>query len=294
MELKVSDKQPSRRVENTSVSLYKENQVEEAIDELVSEDAKPIESHSMSIVKEAKYKIGTKFIRQTDKNYGRIVGFDGQFYQVYYKDTSCDALTEDAISKMKFIHHKRPRKMKKMRNDFMEPRCPQCSKLYSADSSQVKSGRTPIQSQNCSHLICFDCLQAIRIRDSTKRQKNLRNTVDCPFCHKAKAFNAIDPTVCIPMCQMAAMYYQMKYKENLFENENKLRKRERPQLTCDRKRSKSCTDNRKNSNIDKMHIDKKEQSIKCPYCKIDKEKDKFSSRQLERRESGNKKFQCRM
>ena len=293
MVLEVSVKQPLKKVKEASISLGEDHYDEETIDEVTSVDAKPIQSHSMSIVKEAKYKVGTKFIRPTDKNYGRIVGFDGQFYQVYYKDTSCDALTEDALSKMKFIHHKRPRKMKKMTNDFMEPKCPQCSKLYSIDSTQVKSGRTPIQSQNCSHLICFDCLQAIRIRDSTMKQRNLRSTVDCPFCNNAKAFNVVDPTVCIPMCQMAAMYYQMKYKEKLFTNGNKGHKRETTQLSCDRKRSKSCIDQKKDSNKNEMYIDKKEQSIKCPYCKKCKKKDKFSSRQLERRESGNKKFQCR-
>jgi len=48
--------------------------------------------------KKAKYKLGTKFTCPPDKH-GRIVGFDGDFYQVCYNDASCDSLTDDAIER---------------------------------------------------------------------------------------------------------------------------------------------------------------------------------------------------
>ena len=69
MVLEVSVKQPLKKVKEASILLGEDHYDKETIDEVTSVDAKPIQSHSMSIVKEAKYEVGTKFIRQPDKNY---------------------------------------------------------------------------------------------------------------------------------------------------------------------------------------------------------------------------------
>eukprot|EP00956_Cyclotella_meneghiniana_P022863 scaffold43671_cov21-Cyclotella_meneghiniana.AAC.1 len=147
-----------------------------------------------------KLKLGTRFIHPgPPEKYGRIVGYDAKakYYQVYYPKTlECESLSETFMSKMTLVTHKRPRMKRKLSVEEMQklataPSCEFCNIPFEAATD---SGKCPIQSQNCSHLLCFDCIQAMRVRETQNNPKKIRSTVDCPFCDGRRSFNAAHPT----------------------------------------------------------------------------------------------------
>mmetsp|Transcript_23270 Transcript_23270/g.35387 ORF Transcript_23270/g.35387 Transcript_23270/m.35387 type:complete len:975 (+) Transcript_23270:109-3033(+) len=220
----------------------------------------------------AKYPTGTHFIHKDMQKYGRVVGFDSSegrgakgIYQIYYpRDASCDSFYEVDFDRVQIIKgHKRPSNNHNVSNhakdnsgdndsDDQVPRCLMCTEMFSSNPQLTNgSGKTPIQSQKCGHVICIDCIQAVRIRhgqsqkkrlgssqDNTTCIRNLRSTIDCPFCKKPKAFNAIEPTVCLSMCRMVTLYQQLTQKKELEDRREKVQLKDQEKHRRDRRRYK--------------------------------------------------------
>ena len=223
--------------------------------------------------------LGTRFVHPgPPEKYGRIVGFDGKYYQVYYpKSLECESLLESTMSKMTLVSHKRPRMKRKLlvgeqKRLAMAPSCELCKIPFEATTD---SGKCPIQSQNCSHLLCFDCIQAMRVRETQDNPKKIRSTVDCPFCNGKRSFNAANPTICQAMCQMVTLF-QSRNTKQLGNNLSASRRIE----CATSKRPLLVESNSKNH-------------ISCPSCKQAKPAEKFSSNQLKRNSAGKRNFLCR-
>ena len=263
-----------------------------------------------------KYRIGSRFIRNESQEYGRIVGFNGDIYQVFFPhDKSCHSYKECDFNAVKFIKTQRrpaktikPKKHPERSSDKVL-RCPRCQRRFSSNPNDDVSGRAPVQSQNCAHVVCVDCVQSIRMdssfkNDNANSNRKLRTTVDCPFCKKSKSFNAIDPTVCVAMCNMVKLYEEMERQRK----QNKIRDKiigESTSKTIDKKEKKRHSSSvrerytpeqetklkrhRKESRKGSYHETKKAEKgkeldtlIRCKSCKKDKILDKFSSKQVEK------------
>ena len=322
----VRDKSPTRvSVVGTDGNLGMEEAEGERGSESESEKKLACNTHSMSDKKHIellhesslaatvtpKYPTGTRFVKDSDK-YGRIVGFDGELYQVYYpQDGTCDSFTEKDFDEVKFIKpHKRPSQCRRPVNeeeDDKVPRCPKCMEIFSSNPLDKTSGHAPLQSQNCSHVICIDCIQAMRM-SSSQSNSRLRSTVDCPFCKKPKSFNAAEPTICLPMCQMVALYNKMELKRGDELKREKVQEQQRKERKDkSNKRQRSSKDGRTESKQRSKHDGQKKDkissksslktaclsNIKCTSCKKDKLANKFSSKQLERANKEKQRVLCR-
>ena len=230
-----------------------------------------------------KLKLGTRFIHPgPPEKYGRIVGYNAKtkYYQVYYPKTlECESLSETIMSKMTLISHKRPRMKRKLSVEEMQklataPSCEFCNIPFEAATD---SGKCPIQSQNCSHLLCFDCIQAMRVRETQNNPKKIRSTVDCPFCDGRRSFNASHPLICQAMCQMVTLF-QSRNIQHLADSDKASSNVE-------------CSTNKrpllgKSSSKNNIHMS-------CLSCQQAKPAEKFSSKQLKRKSTGKGNFLCR-
>ncbi len=251
----------------------------------VSADKK---SEEVKIVQ--KYARGSCFIIKETQKYGRIVGYDSSqgLYQIFYpQDKKCDFFAEAAFDKVQFIkQHKRPSTVrgkvigrKIHAKDDQAPRCLVCQKFFSSNPElSIGSGKTPIQSNKCSHVICFDCVQARRIdhagiSGAGMSITNLRSTVDCPFCDKKQAFNAMDPTVCLSMCQMVTMYKRMRgmqkredYSKRINQQDRQMRRkkeRARRQKRKERKERERIENmKRQKRGLEEEKVDPNEHGVK--------------------------------
>lgn len=222
---------------------------------------------------EAKYPTGTRFVHKDTQKYGRVVGFDTSeglggkgIYQIYYpQDASCDSFAAVDFDRVQIIKsHKRPSNNHNVShhqkdnsgdndNDDQVPRCLMCTEMFSSNPQLTNgSGKTPIQSQKCSHVICIDCIQAVRIRHGRSQKqlhvggirvntpsiRKLRSTIDCPFCNKPKAFNAVEPTVCLSMCRMVKLYQQLNQRKELEGQRVNVEIKDREKHRRDRRRYK--------------------------------------------------------
>jgi hypothetical protein len=226
-----------------------------------------------------KFKLGARFINPgPPERYGRVVGWDGKYYQLYYPKTlACESMLESVLSTMNFVSHKRPRMKRKLSTEehrklSEHPVCGLCNLPFQAE---LGSGKCPVQSQNCSHLLCFDCIQAIRVRETQSScKKTMRSTVDCPFCEKTRSFNAVEPTICQAMCQMVSLLesrvidYSVCKKKIFHEKEAEMK-------------SSSSSDTATDKNV------------RCPYCNETKPAENYSTKQTQRRINGKRNFQCR-
>lgn len=246
---------------------------------------------------EAKYPRGTYFKDSKDR-YGRVVGFYGQFYQIYYtKDGNCDVLREVDFAEVKIVQpHKRPSQNQHRAPKDNIPCCPNCKRLFSSDPRDKSSGSVPVQSQKCAHVICFDCVQSMRM-SSCKNNKQLRSTVDCPICRKPQSFNGKDPTVCLAMCEVVSLHNKMKLRRNhelkpasRREQEKTNHKRQGSSSREDRKKRKKAS---KHKNTKQEDVKKSTSNMKCTTCAKEKRLDKFSSKQLKKGISGAHKVLCR-
>ena len=240
----------------------------------------------------AKYPRGTLFMDSTDR-YGRVVGFDGCSYQIYYPKTGdCHVQREADLSDVKVIQpHKRPtQKEKSVDSGENIPCCPMCKILFSSNPHNKASGCLPIQSQNCSHVICIDCVQSMRM-SSCSSNTRLRATVDCPICKKPQSFNGKDPTICLAMCEVVSLYNKMEAKrDHEMKPSNCLE-----QAKLDRKRESSTSREARKKRQQKAtkqdHPSEKKKSaksMKCMSCSKEKHIEKFSSKQLKTGMKGDK------
>mmetsp|Transcript_19371 Transcript_19371/g.23839 ORF Transcript_19371/g.23839 Transcript_19371/m.23839 type:complete len:1023 (+) Transcript_19371:101-3169(+) len=163
---------------------------------------------------------------------GKIIGFDGIHYQIHFPQTNTfENFTETQLDQVYFKKiHKRPSSTKKQHHvtlshehHFQNTKkkfcCPTCKQMFSSNMHVNGNavGNAPVQSQNCSHVLCTDCIQAIRIQSSSpsrssnsSKKKKMRSTVDCPICHKSKSFNAENPIICSPMCNAVQIFENMQ------------------------------------------------------------------------------------
>lgn len=242
----------------------------------------------------AKYSRGTYF-KDSEDRFGRVVGFDGQVYQIFYpKDGDCGVLKETDFDHVKIIQrHKRPSLSYKSPKDNV-PSCPNCKRLFSSNPKDISSGSLPIQSQKCAHVICFDCVQSSRA-STGKNNKKLRVTVDCPICKKSQSFNGKDPTVCLAMCQVVSLYNTMKLRREQGSKPSSSsradRKRYKNEIREDKKRRRASSSERskKSEDLKKNSIG----SMPCTSCRKHKTLDKFSSKQLKNGIGGAHKVLCR-
>lgn len=164
-----------------------------------------VEVKSSSLVAQGmmqKYPTGTTFKNSITDRCGRIVGFDGKLYQVYYpQDGTCDAFTETEFERNQVVRlHRRPSRRQKAVD--LIPCCPMCKKLFSSSLDKSVASCLPVQSQKCSHVICLDCIQSIRVSESQSSGRSFRSTIDCPLCDKTQSFNCKEPTICLPMVSL--------------------------------------------------------------------------------------------
>ena len=273
----------------------------------------PAQCTSINVESSQKYDSGSRFIQMDSEKYGRIVGFNGERYQVYFPhDKSCHEYTEDDFKAVKFIKpQKRPSPNIKPRkegegNKDKVLRCLRCDSRFASNPNDNVSGRAPVQSQNCAHVMCVNCVQAIRMNSSSKNgnasHRKLRATVDCPFCKKSKSFNAVDPTICVAMCHMVKLYEEMEHQRNedrirkkIEQEDKKERIKKRRHHTHHTHHSPSKSHNKiddparsKRVKKEKGNIPKatsssrKNKSIQCKSCKKEKSFDKFSSKQIDK------------
>jgi len=257
-----------------------------------------------------RYKTGSRFVQTDSEKYGRILGFGEGYYQVFFPhDKSCHNYTEQDFSLVKFIKpHKRPTQTPKAQNQDRGDSvlcCPRCKSRFSSNPDDDVSGRAPVQSQNCAHVICVDCVQNIRMaslpKNSGNNNRKLRVTVDCPFCKKSKSFNAVDPTICVAMCQMVSLYEQMEHQKKEDKIRRKIKEEEdrekhNSKKSPSSKRKQTPGTEKKNQKERKKarsggeatgkrstpHVHKKSSHFKCKVCKQEKVVEKFSSKQLEK------------
>jgi len=189
-----------------------------------------------------KYAIGTQFIGDindpTSEKYGRIVGFDGSLYQVYYpKDKTCHSFHEADFEKVKIIQkssHQRPKKRNQLSVVIKQPCCPECDRPFSSEMLDATKPNVPVQSQNCSHVICIDCVHALRVSNSQQcvgRVNRIRGTVDCPICNNKQSFNGLNPTICVSMTQVVSMYNRMQTMKSTIMPTPKSRRRRRREIS---------------------------------------------------------------
>ncbi len=284
-----------------------------------------------------KYAIGRRFVNMETETCGRIVGFDGEFYKIVFpqdKEKSYDLWKEEKFQSVKFIqHHKRPsqphtiqrRQQNKNRDKVL--RCPSCNVRFSSNPKDDVSGRAPVQSQNCAHVLCVNCIHSLRINSLNKdgsansnTNRKLRLTVDCPMCKKLKSFNAVNPNICQAMCQMVQMFEDMEHqrkedriREIIAKEEHdakvkkeKRREREKCSLSSlqEEKREKQSNnynqkERKKVKMSEKRHSsstsssNKKNKHIRCKSCKREKIRDKYSSKQMEKYEKQKAEPMCR-
>jgi hypothetical protein len=251
--------------------------------------------------RKATYATGSGFVKkeQNRQIYGRIVGFNGAVYQVYFPhDKSCQEYTEESFKSVHFIQsQKRPTKprvvaRKIIRSSDQVLRCKKCNSRYSSNAENILCGRIPVQSNNCAHNLCFNCVQSMRM--GAERGRNLRVTVDCPFCKKAQSFNAVQPTICVAMCQMVSLYegIEQQRKEDKLRNKSEGSNKNQTKRKKERKTKESSDDlhikkrrqDDESGNQHKASPEKKarHKQIKCKICQKDKLPEKFSSKQLEK------------
>ena len=217
-----------------------------------------------------KYAIGTRFIQIDTEKCGRIVGFDSEsksYKIVFPQDKSCDVWNEDDFlhnkHNIKIIKtHKRPNQTKKIQkrrqsnknNGDKILRCPQCDCRFSSNANDEVTGRVPVQSQNCAHVLCLNCIQSLRMSGMPYggggggvdyASRKLRVTVDCPICTKSKSFNAVKPNMCQAMCKMVQLYEDMEQQRKedrirkIIEKEKHKLKKEKKKIKESRKRDRS-------------------------------------------------------
>jgi hypothetical protein len=282
----------------------------------VDDAAQPNHNHQNEILKEQIFATGSRFIKTDSQKYGRVVGFDRNLYQVFFPhDKSCDYYTEQDFNTVKFIQeHKRPSQNIKNqkgqeRNSDKVLRCPRCTSRFSSNPNNAVSGLAPVQSQNCAHVMCVNCVQALRMDASQKSStsnntRKLRATVDCPFCKKAKSFNANDPTICVAMCQMVRLYEDMESQKNedrirrKIEEDERQEKQEKKRSEAKKRQRSSKNEKRKDYQRKKDEHERSKRSrikdsdtkqlknntkhLKCKSCKQEKISEKFSTKQLEK------------